>query len=154
VSDGEEQTRDVIVLTERVVTNWWRAYGHRLVLADLDDVLAELPARLVLGTGAYGQTVAIFGNKLAPSLGHRYLARTGYDSQQTDEPAERNRPDNLFEPLPGDRGAHGRFDRQAHPRSVQFWATRHRRVLALFGLATLGAVTKRTIGARRGALRH
>jgi hypothetical protein len=55
VVDGEEQTRDVIVLPERVLTNWWRADGHRLVLADLDGVLAELPDRLVVGTGAYGQ---------------------------------------------------------------------------------------------------
>src|SRR5437667_2185975 len=55
VVDGEEQTRDVIVLPERVLTNWWRADGHRLVLADLDHVLDELPERLVVGTGAYGQ---------------------------------------------------------------------------------------------------
>ena len=55
VVDGEEQTRDVIVLPERVLTNWWRADGHRLVLADLEDVLDELPERLVVGTGAYGQ---------------------------------------------------------------------------------------------------
>jgi hypothetical protein len=55
VVDGEEQTRDVIVLPERVVTNWWRADGHRLVLADLDDVLDELPAQLLVGTGAYGR---------------------------------------------------------------------------------------------------
>jgi hypothetical protein len=55
VVDGEEQTRDVIVLPERVLTNWWRADGHRLVLADLEDVLDELPERLVVGTGAYGE---------------------------------------------------------------------------------------------------
>jgi hypothetical protein len=55
VVDGEEQTRDLIVLPDRVLTNWWRADGHRLVLADLDDVLHELPARLLVGTGAYGQ---------------------------------------------------------------------------------------------------
>jgi hypothetical protein len=55
VVDGEEQTRDVIVLPERVLTNWWRADGHRLVLADLEDVIEELPERLVVGTGAYGQ---------------------------------------------------------------------------------------------------
>jgi hypothetical protein len=55
VVDGEEQTRDVIVLPDRVVPNWWRADGHRLVLADLEDVLEELPERLVVGTGAYGQ---------------------------------------------------------------------------------------------------
>ncbi len=55
VVNGEEQTRDLIVLPDRVVTNWWRADGHRLVLADLDDVLEELPEHLVVGTGAYGQ---------------------------------------------------------------------------------------------------
>jgi hypothetical protein len=55
VVDGEEQTRDVILLPDRIVTNWWRADGHELVLADLDDVLEELPRHLVVGTGAYGQ---------------------------------------------------------------------------------------------------
>jgi hypothetical protein len=55
VVDGEEQTRDVIVLPDRVVTDWWRADGHRLVLADLDDVIEDLPECLVVGTGAYGQ---------------------------------------------------------------------------------------------------
>lgn len=55
VVDGEEQTRDVIVLPDRVLTGWWRADGHRLVLPDLDDVIEELPERLVVGTGAYGQ---------------------------------------------------------------------------------------------------
>jgi hypothetical protein len=53
--DGEEQTRDVIVLPERVLTGWWRADGHRLVLADLADVIEDLPERLLVGTGAYGQ---------------------------------------------------------------------------------------------------
>ena len=55
VVDGEEQTRDVIVLPDRVVTDWWRADGHRLVLTDLDDVIEDLPECLVVGTGAYGQ---------------------------------------------------------------------------------------------------
>jgi hypothetical protein len=53
--DGREETRDVIVLPERVVRGWWRKDGHGLVLEDLDEVLDELPERLLLGTGAYGQ---------------------------------------------------------------------------------------------------
>lgn len=53
--DGLEETRDVIVLPERVVRGWWRQDGHSLVLEDLDDVLDELPERLVVGTGAYGR---------------------------------------------------------------------------------------------------
>jgi hypothetical protein len=55
VIDGEEQTCDVIVLPDRVLTDWWRADGHRLVLGDLDDVVEELPEHLLVGTGAYGQ---------------------------------------------------------------------------------------------------
>ncbi len=53
--DGREETRDVIVLPERVVRGWWRKEGHGLVLEDLDEVLDELPERLVVGTGAQGQ---------------------------------------------------------------------------------------------------
>ena len=53
--EGREETRDVIVLPERVVRGWWRKDGHGLVLEDLADVLDELPERLLVGTGAYGQ---------------------------------------------------------------------------------------------------
>jgi len=55
VIDGREETRDVIVLPHRIVREWWRKDGHGLVLEDLDAVLDELPARLVVGTGAYGR---------------------------------------------------------------------------------------------------
>jgi hypothetical protein len=55
VVDGEEETKDVIVLPERVVRNWWRRDGHALVLEDLEAVLDELPARLIIGTGAEGR---------------------------------------------------------------------------------------------------
>jgi hypothetical protein len=52
VVDGEKQARDVIVLPDRTVANWWRSDGHELTLADLDDVLQELPEVLLVGTGA------------------------------------------------------------------------------------------------------
>jgi hypothetical protein len=55
VVDGQEETADVIVLPDRVVTNWLRRDGHGLVLDDLDAVLDELPGRLVIGTGANGR---------------------------------------------------------------------------------------------------
>jgi hypothetical protein len=55
VVDGHEETADVIVLPDRVVRNWWRLDGHSLVLEDLDDVLDELPERLLIGTGADGR---------------------------------------------------------------------------------------------------
>jgi hypothetical protein len=53
--DGREETRDVIVLPDRVVRDWWRRDGHGLVLEDLDEVLADLPERLLVGTGAHGR---------------------------------------------------------------------------------------------------
>jgi hypothetical protein len=53
--DGEEHRRDLIVLPHRVVRGWWRRNGHALVLEDLDEVLDELPERLVIGTGADGR---------------------------------------------------------------------------------------------------
>jgi hypothetical protein len=55
VVDGEEQTRDVILLPDRIVADWRRADGHGLVLADLEGVLDELPERLLVGTGAHGR---------------------------------------------------------------------------------------------------
>ena len=55
----------------------------------------------------------IWGNKLAPWLAERYLAKTAIKGQQTNQPVDPNRPDNLFEPVPGDPGAHGAFDAEA-----------------------------------------
>jgi hypothetical protein len=55
VVDGQEHTRDLIVLPGRVVPNWWRREGHSLVMEDLDQVEDELPERLIVGCGAHGQ---------------------------------------------------------------------------------------------------
>jgi hypothetical protein len=55
VVDGAEHSRDVIVLPERVVGDWWRRDGHSLVIEDLDEVLDELPERLIVGCGADGR---------------------------------------------------------------------------------------------------
>jgi len=83
--------------------------------------------------------LTILGNRIAPRLVDRYLARTGYEAQQTGEPVDPDRVDNLLEPVPGDHGAHGRFDARARAWSAQLWATRHRRWLALGG-ATAAAL--------------
>jgi len=78
-------------------------------------------------------TKAIVGNNFFPGLGDRYLAKMGYDAQQTDAPEDPGRPDNLFEPLPGDAGAHGVFNDRAKSVSPHLWATTHRDLLALVG---------------------
>lgn len=90
---------------------------------------------------------AIVGDRLAPGLLDRYLARIGYDAQQTDERAPRDRPDNLFTAVPGDPGAHGRFDDRARTVSWQLAFAKHR-VLTLATLAAgaglLWAATRQT----------
>jgi len=53
--DGQDYSRDVIVLPDRVVPNWWRRDGHSLVVDDLKEVLDDLPGNLVVGTGADGR---------------------------------------------------------------------------------------------------
>jgi hypothetical protein len=52
VVDGCQETRDLIILPDRVVRNWWRQQGHALVVDDLREVLDEFPSHLVVGTGA------------------------------------------------------------------------------------------------------
>src|SRR5437773_6697722 len=75
--------------------------------------------------------VAVEGNKFFPGLMDRYLARTNYEAQQTDEPVEPDRRDNLWSPIPGDHGAHGAFDDRASNSSPQLWANMNRHWLAL-----------------------
>jgi hypothetical protein len=53
--DGEEHTRDLIVLPDRVISDWWRREGHSLAMEDLDEVIEDLPDRLILGCGAHGR---------------------------------------------------------------------------------------------------
>ena len=74
--------------------------------------------------------LAIWGDRVASSLLDHYLARTAVSGQQDAEPVSPGRRDNLFEPVAGDHGAHGRFDAIARARSSQLWATVHRAQLA------------------------
>ncbi len=79
----------------------------------------------------------IWGNKVAPWVAERYLARTGVSGQLSDADRPPDRPDNLTRPVPGDPGAHGPYDAGAHGRSIQLAATKHRR--ALLSALALGA---------------
>ena len=83
---------------------------------------------------------AIVADKIAPGLLDRYLARTGYDSQQCDGAEDPNRLDNLWDPIPGDHGAHGAFDASARSWSPQLWTSEHRKWVAtgLIALAVSG----------------
>ena len=82
----------------------------------------------------------VFGAKLAPAIGDEVLARTGYDAQQTNEPRDPAAPNNLFAPVPGDRGAHGSFDDRAKARSFGLWSALHKVPLAIaLGSLAVGA---------------
>ena len=74
-------------------------------------------------------------NKLAPGLLDYILARTGYDSQQYDGAEDPNRPNNLWQPVPGDHGAHGAFHARARSWSPQLWTSERRTLLALAAIA-------------------
>jgi glycogen debranching enzyme/short-subunit dehydrogenase len=76
--------------------------------------------------------------KVMPGIADRYLARFGFDSQQTSDPVSPNRPDNLFRPVHGDFGAHGIFGAEAHSRSLQFWLNKNRSYFAIAGIAATG----------------
>jgi len=82
----------------------------------------------------------IVANKLAPRLLDRYLARSGFDSQQTQERADANRPANLWHPVAADHGAHGDFDSRAKPSSTQWWLTTHRRAVLGAAVAVASAL--------------
>ena len=103
---------------------------------------AHTPRDLFVG---HSTSVAVNANKFGPGLVDRYLARTGFESQQTPQPVEPERPDDLWRPVPGDHGAHGPFGREARPRSVQLWARTHRPLLAAAGglLATAALIGRR-----------
>lgn len=81
---------------------------------------------------------AIIGNKLAPGVLDRYLGKNGYQSQQTSEPEDPSRPDNLWKPVPGDHGAHGAFDSEAHQISWELRGTLDRAWIGA-GLASVAA---------------
>src|SRR4051794_27377088 len=69
---------------------------------------------------------AIVANKIIPGLLDRYLANFGYTSQMADQRVSPDRQDNLFDPVPGDHGAHGRFDGKAKGHSVALELVKNR----------------------------
>lgn len=77
---------------------------------------------------------AILGTRLVPGLLDRMLGRTAVDGQHTDQPLPPGRRDNLWAPVPGDAGAHGRFDAQAKRFSLQLWLDTHRPAVLALGL--------------------
>ena len=117
----------------------------------------EVPARAIVFAAfnprrqvwvGFSTVKAILANRIAPSLVDRLLAgRAGYGAQITDIPSDPEAPGNLFEPVPGAYGAHGRFDGRARRGSWEMFTSRHKTAfwcVALIGLvAGTHAIAKR-----------
>ena len=103
---------------------------------------AHHPRRREYWVGA-STAATLAANAIAPGLLDRYLGRTGYDSQQTDQPRDPDQPVNLWKPADGrdgkDFGTHGIFDGRSKDRSVQLWASHHHGLLGAAGAAVLTA---------------
>ena len=114
---------------------------------------ADHPGRKQYWVG--GTTAAtLIANRVAPALLDRYLAKTGYDSQQTGAIAAADRPDNLFAPADGrhDFGARGDFGDRSHDRSLQMWISQHAPLVGAVGAGAVilaGAASKLARGNRR-----
>jgi NAD(P)-dependent dehydrogenase (short-subunit alcohol dehydrogenase family) len=103
---------------------------------------ADHPQRKQYWVGA--STVGtLLGQRIAPALLDRYLAKTGYQSQQTADRVDPDRPHNLWDPLDGpdghDYGAHGEFDDRAHRRAPHLWLSRHARLVSAAAAVTVTA---------------
>ncbi|WP_439883311.1 SDR family oxidoreductase [Pontibacter sp. MBLB2868] len=95
----------------------------------------------------YPTVQAIVGDKIAPELGDYILAKTGFEGQQTNIPEDPNRKNNLWEPIPGDHGAHGTFDAEATDFSPEFWLSKNKNKI-LTGILGLGGVLLGTMAAK------
>ena len=110
------------------------------VVHTFEHPIRELP----LG---WGSQKALWGQKISPRAGDLVLVKQGWKGQHTGEDKPVGSPDNLFEPLPGDKGAHGRFSDRS--RDSTLWTSlRLRRWLVGtavvgVGLATMGVTNGR-----------
>src|SRR3954451_9529572 len=91
----------------------------------------------------------ILGNKVAPWLVERVLAKQGSSGQQSDKPADPNRPDNLFSSPPGDPGAHGPYNGQARTSSIQLQLAERRGTLAAAATGAVLMLTASLVRAQR-----
>ena len=79
---------------------------------------------------------AILSSRLVPGIGDRIAARQAWEGQETTQSAEPH-ADNLFTAVPGEFGAHGRFDRRARDRMPALWLVQHRLAVALGAVVAL-----------------
>ena len=130
-------------LGEEVVVIGGGSYGLGRAIA---VATARRGATVVVGArtrealdGTLAEIEAAGGKGLAAETGDLVLLRTGWTSEHTEGPKPTDSPDNLFEPLPGDPGAHGRFDERSSSTTAWTWLRLNRALIgAGLGLGTMG----------------
>jgi NAD(P)-dependent dehydrogenase (short-subunit alcohol dehydrogenase family) len=114
------------------------------VLDCCERPIRELPV-------GWGAQKLMWGQKLSPRAGDLMLRRMGWKSQHTDAPKPVEAPDNLFAPLPGDPGAHGRFDSQARKSTLWTSLRLRRRLVGAAAAAAMVAGSVEVMAARNRA---
>jgi hypothetical protein len=113
----------------------WAAHVRRR------EVMVGMPSRM-----------AVWGEKFIPGLLDRFLARTAVSGQKLSEPISESRPANLWEPVPGNFAAHGKFNQGAHEHSAWLWLNMNRKwviAMAGAGAAVVAALAGRQPGNRQ-----
>ena len=105
----------------------WAAHARRR------EICVGMPSQL-----------AVWGDKIAPGLLDRYVARTAVSGQQSGEPLPHDRPANLWKPVPGEYAAHGRFGDDARDNSAWLWVVMNRNWLAAGSVALALALGARS----------
>lgn len=101
------------------------------MIADVVRKMSHRPRRRI--NIAFSTQKAMLAEKVAPAIADHYLASMGYRSQQTDQPISLDRPNNLWQTVPGEFGARGVFSSQARSFSPTLWINLNRAPLFLIG---------------------
>jgi short-subunit dehydrogenase len=97
----------------------------------------------------YTTVEATLGEKVIPGLLDHYLSDAAWKGAMLPEKADPEKPNNFWQPVPGDHGAHGPFDGKARSFSAQLWATKNRMALAAGGLLAAGVGISSLLAARK-----
>lgn len=101
-----------------------RIYEPEVAAKAVVQVARDHQRELYVG---YPTVQTILGNKIVPGYLDKYLADTGFQGQQTDEPVSPDRQHNLYKPVPGDHGARGTFAADAWDHSPETWMATHKK---------------------------
>lgn len=92
---------------------------------------------------------SIVGQMVSPTLLDMYLGKEAWGPQLSDQPEDPGRPDNLFEPVPGDQGARGRFGAKAKLKALIVNPERTRAAIGVTGVLLVAGAGALALRRRR-----